>query len=81
MSRNVSTCRSGMTSRCVGACGLMSRIATKPSVRGDVVAFAVELAEEAVVTLSGKDPSSETADRPDADELADAGASTQSHGE
>ena len=31
ISRNVSMCRSGMTSRCVSACGLMSRIATKPS--------------------------------------------------
>src|SRR5436190_8953936 len=29
-SRNVSTCRSGITSRCVSAWGLMSRIATKP---------------------------------------------------
>src|SRR5438105_7607875 len=32
MSRNVSTWRSGMTSRCVSACGLMSRTATNPSV-------------------------------------------------
>src|SRR6185436_20171953 len=32
MSRKVSTWRSGRTSRCVSACGLMSRIATKPSV-------------------------------------------------
>src|SRR5215470_12836303 len=31
MSRNVSTCRSGITRRCVSAWGLMSRIATKPS--------------------------------------------------
>ena len=31
MSRNVSTCRSGMTSRCVSARGLMSATATKPS--------------------------------------------------
>ena len=30
-SRNVSTCRSGRTSRCVSAFGSMSRIATKPS--------------------------------------------------
>src|SRR6476659_2275735 len=30
-SRKVSTCRSGITSRCVSAFGLMSRIATKPS--------------------------------------------------
>src|SRR5581483_3574830 len=28
----LSMCRSGMTSRCVGAWGLMSRMATKPSV-------------------------------------------------
>src|SRR3982751_3302574 len=32
MSLNVSTCRSGMTSRWTGARGWMSRIATKPSV-------------------------------------------------
>src|SRR5437763_9338487 len=32
ISRKLGTCRSGMTSRCVSACGLMSRIATKPSV-------------------------------------------------
>src|SRR2546421_10243923 len=32
MSRNVSTWRSGMTSRCVSAFGLMSRTATNPSV-------------------------------------------------
>src|SRR5690349_5092952 len=31
ISRNESTCRSGMTSRCVSALGLMSRMATKPS--------------------------------------------------
>src|SRR5438270_505245 len=31
MSWKLATCRSGMTSRCVGACGLMSRMATKPS--------------------------------------------------
>src|SRR5690242_15382159 len=31
ISRNDSTCRSGMTSRCVSAFGLMSRMATKPS--------------------------------------------------
>src|SRR6266571_6285326 len=31
MSRKVSTWRSGMTSRCVSALGLMSRIATSPS--------------------------------------------------
>src|SRR3954470_20321172 len=31
ISRNVPTWRSGITSRCVSACGLMSRIATKPS--------------------------------------------------
>src|SRR5829696_5216632 len=31
MSRKVSTCRSGRTSRCVSACGLMSRTATNPS--------------------------------------------------
>src|SRR5262249_24121758 len=31
ISRNVGTCRSGMTSRCVSARGLMSRTATKPS--------------------------------------------------
>src|SRR5262245_23636421 len=31
MSRNVSTCRSGRTSRWTGALGLMSSIATKPS--------------------------------------------------
>src|SRR4051794_2939704 len=30
-SRNVSTCASGMTSRCTGACGWMSLIAAKPS--------------------------------------------------
>ena len=29
---NDGTCRSGRTSRCVSACGLMSRMATKPSV-------------------------------------------------
>src|SRR6478752_5587501 len=32
MSRKVSTCRSGITSRCVSACGLISRSATNPSV-------------------------------------------------
>src|SRR6266511_2201468 len=31
ISRNVSTCRSGRTSKCTGALGLMSSTATKPS--------------------------------------------------
>ena len=39
MSRKVSTCRSGITSRCVSACGLMSRSATKPSALCDVIAL------------------------------------------
>ena len=38
MSRKVSMCRSGRTRRWTGACGSISRIATKPSRRGDVVA-------------------------------------------
>ena len=64
-SRNVSTCRSGRTSRCVGACGAMSRIATKPVRRVDVVALADEPAEEAVrrQAATASTPSSETPDR------------------
>ena len=53
-------CRSGMTSRCVSACGLMSRIATKPVGGRDVVALAVERAEEAVVVHAASTPSSDT---------------------
>ena len=45
----------------MSACGLMSRMATKPSVARHVVAFADELAEEAVVVHAASTPSSETA--------------------
>ena len=48
ISWNDSTCRSGRTSRCVSAWGLMSRIATKPSVAATWSPSRIERAEEAV---------------------------------
>ena len=71
MSRNVSTCRSGMTSRCVSACGLMSWIATKPSAGARRGRPRGRLAEEAVLRLHATIPSSVTAARAHAHELAD----------
>ena len=49
--------------------------------RGDVVAFAVELAEETVLVHAASIPSSETARAANADELADRRRLRTSHGE
>ena len=70
MSRNVSTWRSGRTSRCVSACGLMSRIGDEPVRLRDVVALADELAEETVVRQR-EDALLRHRGAADADELAD----------
>ena len=61
-----------MTSRCTGACGLMSRIATNPSVACDVVAVAVRAGKTGNRHAARpRIPSSVTALGPDTDELAD----------
>ena len=75
MSRNVSRCRSGMTSTWTSAFGLMSSIAMKPSARLTTVAGSSprdDPAEDAVrVAHAARIPSSVTARAAHADELAD----------
>ena len=71
MSRNVSTCRSGRTSRCVSACGLMSRIATKPSVFATWSPSRTSLQKRQSSGDIGEDPLLRDRAPADGDELAE----------
>src|SRR5262249_5610831 len=70
ISRNVSTCRSGMTRRCVSAFGLMSWIATKPLDFATYVPSRTMSQKMQPSRRDGKDPLLRDRLGADADELA-----------
>ena len=71
ISLNVSTCRSGRTSRCVSAIGAMSRIATNPSARCTWSPSATSRQNRQLSGGDGKDPLLASATARGADEFAD----------
>src|SRR5579864_9048468 len=62
-------CRSGMTSRCVSACGLMSRMATKPSMAATCSPSRKSLQKRQ--SSGSEDPLLRDPRAADADQLAD----------
>src|SRR6188508_1849350 len=72
-SRNVSTWRSGRTSRCVSAIGAMSRIATKPSARETWSPSATSRQKRQPSRGDGNDPLLRETDGSRGNEAADLG--------